>query len=365
MLLSKHITLFIAALSSGGAEHQLTILANLLVERGYEVELVTYSDLIDHYPLSEKIKRTRLAEGKTNWKKLLQILRFFLTKKTDCVISFGSRDNMLAILPLLWRPNIKLIVGERCAVYQRPVWYKRLNFRWLYRRANYIVPNSYAQELDITTNYHWLADKVHVITNYTDVNAYPQSPMPHNDVLKIGIFCRYAEQKNYRRFAEVVKQLKEIVDKPFEIHWHGNMRFGKDLLPQYVELDGLVRKYNICDRLYLHDHTHQVAQMLPLYDALCLPSLTEGFSNSISEYICTGRPVLASDVADNHIMVKDGINGFLFDPENVDDMVGKFRMFIKMLGYEYDSMGSSSRRIAEGLFDKNKFVESYIKLIEQ
>ena len=34
----KRVTLFIAALSSGGAEHQLTILANLLVERGYEVE---------------------------------------------------------------------------------------------------------------------------------------------------------------------------------------------------------------------------------------------------------------------------------------------------------------------------------------
>ena len=361
----KTITLFIAALSSGGAEHQLTILANLLVERGYEVELVTYSDLKDHYPLSEKVKRVRLAEGKANWRKLLRIFGFFLLKKTDCVISFGSRDNMLALLPLLLRPHIEVIVGERCAVYQRPVWYKRLNFKWLYRRANYIVPNSYTQELDIATNYHWLTDKVHVITNYTDVDAYPQSPMPHNDVLKIGIFCRYAEQKNYRRFAEVVKLLKEEEDKPFEIHWYGNMRFGKELLPQYVEFDGLVRKYHIGDRLFLHDHTQQVAQMLPQYDALCLPSLTEGFSNSISEYICTGRPVLASDVADNHVMVKDGTNGFLFDPENIGDMVSKFRRLLKLQGYEYDSMGSASRRIAEGLFNKEKFIESYIKLIEQ
>ena len=195
----KHITLFIAALSSGGAEHQLTILANLLVERGYEVELVTYSDLKDHYPLSGQVRRVRLAEGKANWRKLLRIFSFFLTKKTECVVSFGSRDNMLALLPLLLRPHMKVLVGERCAVYQRPVWYKRLNFRWLYRRANYVVPNSYTQQKDIADNYPWIARKVRVITNYTDVNVYPAAPMPHNEVVKIGIFCRYAEQKNYRR----------------------------------------------------------------------------------------------------------------------------------------------------------------------
>lgn len=360
----KHLTLFMAALSSGGAEHQMTILANFLEERGYEVDLVTYSDLKDHYPLSDNVKRIRLAEGKTNWRKLFRIFGFFLKNRTDCIISFGSRDNMLALLPLLFRPQMKVIVGERCAVYRRPVWYRRMNFRWFYRRANYIVPNSYAQEQDISINYHWLIDKVHVITNYTDVNAYPQSPVPHNNVIKIGIFCRYAENKNYRRFAEVVKRLKEEELAPFEVHWHGNMKFGKELLSQYVELERLVKEYKIGDRLILHDHTQQVAKLLPQYDALCLPSLTEGFSNSISEYICTGRPVLASDVADNHVMVKDGVNGYLFNPENIAEMVQVFRKLLNLPEYEYDRMGLESRRIAEGLFDKEKFVDAYVKLIE-
>lgn len=329
------------------------------------MELVTYSDLNDHYPLSDKVRRIRLAEGKANWRKLLRIFQYFLTQNTDRVISFGSRDNMLALLPLLLRPRMYVLAGERCAVYQRPVWFKRLNFRWLYRRANHIVPNSYTQQKDIEENYPWIAHKVRVITNYTDVDAYPQAPMPHNAIVKIGIFCRYSEQKNYRRFAEVVHRLKNEVEIPFEIHWHGNMHLGQDLLPQYIELDGLVRKFDIGNRLFLHDHTQQVAQMLPQFDALCLPSLTEGFSNSISEYICTGRPVLASDVADNKVMVHDEENGFLFNPEDIDDMVATIKRFLMLTAEERDKMGAESRRIAEGLFDRNRFVESYIKLIEE
>lgn len=47
----KRITCFTSNLTGGGAEHQLTILSNLLAEKGYDVTIVTYNNIPDHYVL--------------------------------------------------------------------------------------------------------------------------------------------------------------------------------------------------------------------------------------------------------------------------------------------------------------------------
>jgi glycosyltransferase involved in cell wall biosynthesis len=95
-----------------------------------------------------------------------------------------------------------------------------------------------------------------------------------------------------------------------------------------------------------------------------LPSLFEGFSNSIAEGICCGKPMLVSDVSDNRIMVHDHENGFLFDPNDVDSIVDAFIRFFSLDTSEMTMMGHKSREIAESLFDKEAFIESYINLIE-
>ena len=89
----------------------------------------------------------------------------------------------------------------------------------------------------------------------------------------------------------------------------------------------------------------------------------EGFSNSIGEAICSGRPVICSDVSDNSVMVQEE-NGFLFNPTDEADMLSAF---IKLLNTPIENlhqMGIKSRERAEQLFNVEKFTESYISLIE-
>ena len=360
----KRVVCFITSLTSGGAEHQLALLSVFLAEKGYDVTLTTFGDSKDHYHVNAKVKRYIIPHGKSNVSKLIAIWRYFLNVKTDCVISFGARENFFCLVPLWFRRRIKILAGERCVSWNGLAWYKKINYKWLYRRADFIVPNSYTQQEEIGESWPCYKNKVQVITNYTDTNDYSATSLPNNEPLKIGIFCRYTAQKNYRRFAKVVHELKEKCDTPFEIHWYGNMHLNHSLLPDYVEFEGLCHKYHIESSLYLHDHIQNVAEVLKNFDALCLPSLTEGFSNSISEYICSARPVLCSDVADNKVMVHDGKNGFLFNPEDIDDMVGAFIKYFSLDEDGRKAMGKESRRIAETLFDKNNFTESYISLIE-
>ena len=47
----KRITCFTESLGGGGAEHQMVILAGFLAEDGYDVTLVTYASIPDHYDI--------------------------------------------------------------------------------------------------------------------------------------------------------------------------------------------------------------------------------------------------------------------------------------------------------------------------
>ena len=74
--------------------------------------------------------------------------------------------------------------------------------------------------------------------------------------------------------------------------------------------------------------------------------------------------MLVSDVSDNKYMVHDGENGFLFNPESIDDMVAVFEKFFALDSEQIKKMGERSRSIAEQLFDKERFVSAYTQLLE-
>lgn len=363
----KRITLFIASLSSGGAEHQLIMLAQFLKEKGYYVTIVNYTDTPDHYSVPPGVNQVKLGVGFNSVLKVCLIFKYFLTLRTDVVISFGQRDNFLCLIPLLFRRNIKVLAGERNFTVGSSSLYEKWLLRVLYKRANYIVPNSQSQREYILSKRPIWQQKVITITNYTDLNIYTSPTVSHidNAKLSIAIFSRPVPQKNCLAFAEVVKILKKRIGNKICFSWFGNMKpIGKMNIKYLNDLRNRIKEYDISDMFILHDHIQNVPQVMSLYDAVCLPSLKEGFSNSISEAICLGKPLLVSDVSDNKVMVHSGENGYLFNPIDISDMVDKITTFYYLTVEQKEEMGRNSRKIAETLFQKDKFINSYIKLIE-
>lgn len=360
----KKITLFITALSSGGAEHQLVNLAEMLVEKGYSVNLVTFSKLADHYKTPNGVHRIILGNGKSDYVKFFCILKYFTTLKDDVVISFGQRENLFSLLPLLINRKVKMIAGERNITYT-PSRIDKLLLNYLYKRANWIVPNSHTQGRYLTTAKEYLKEKVVVITNYTDLEHFTYSDCPNNKIQRIGVFCRYNSQKNTERFAEALSIVKKRHGSIFHVDWYGNKSFkGESLEPTYMRFEQLIKEYNLSDVITLHDKTSNVHQIMTECDAICLPSLYEGFSNTLSEAICTGRVCLASNVSDNSVMVEDGNNGFLFNPLDVSDIAASFTRLFEASYVEKKQMSHNSRKKALELFSKDRFINDYIKLIE-
>lgn len=365
----KKIVFIGAGLGSGGAEHQCVQLMNMLVEKGFSVTYTSFGEIDDHYEVSSKVKRVYLAKGKSLLLKILVVEWYLFTVNADMVFAFSQRMSCLTLFPMLLRPRIKVISSERNFTIGKPDKFEKILIKTgIYKRANYIVPNNYSQARYLAKIMPVLKSKIHVITNYTEIDKYLSTPVPNNEITRIGIFCRFEQQKNFHRFLEALYVLNQRTNHKYNYHidWYGNHTFSSVEQNKYFD-DGLqkIMEYNLSDYLTIHNPTREVHKLIPLYDAMCLPSIHEGFSNSISEYICCGRPVLCSDVSDNSVMVHNGENGFLFDPLSVESIVEAFINYFKTNKEQRTTMGIRSREIAEILFDRDRFIESYIKLIEE
>ena len=77
---------------------------------------------------------------------------------------------------------------------------------------------------------------------------------------------------------------------------------------------GIVR-----DSLFL-GYQAEVADYYAAFDALILPSANEGTPVSAIEALAAGRPVVATRVGGVPDVVRDGVDGFLVEPGDVDGM---------------------------------------------
>ena len=168
----KKIVLFTDSLGAGGAQRQLVGLAIMLKAKGYDVTVATYYD-IEFYKkhLDDAGVRNLLMPNAGNTKKRILAVRTFLKKeKPDWVIAYLETPSLLACIAKVTGGKFRLIVSERNTT-QTVGMNERVRF-FLYRWADAIVPNSYAQENYLTSHYPWMQKKLKTITNFVDLDFF-------------------------------------------------------------------------------------------------------------------------------------------------------------------------------------------------
>lgn len=356
----KKILCLIESLGSGGAERQLTGLAAMLKERGYEIEVIYYIKKDFYLPfLQEKgVKGTWLKEAKNKYKRYFVIKRYIKKFNPDTIISYSRSTSMITCLIKLLGASYKLIVSERNTT-QKMSRMERIQF-FLYKWTDVIVPNSNAQGRFIFDNYPDLSNKVNVITNFVDTNKFT----PLNDVKCIhqivNIVCvgRRNAQKNVIRFIDVVYK---IIKDGYNIHidW-----FGQDENDEYNErINKSIVDKGLENIFVFHEPSISIHEEYNKADVFCLPSLYEGFPNVLCEAMSCGKPVLCSRVCDNPSIVSEGKNGLMFNPLDIDDMVEVIEKYINFSDEKKNDMAIKSREIAIEMFSKKSFIDKYINVV--
>lgn len=358
----KKILCLIDTLGMGGAERQMIGLALFLKQKGYRVDLVTYYDhefyaeLVEKYGLGTK----NLSVKDSKWSKLKAVHRHIKQEGGyDWIIAYKNGPAIIGCILKLLGCRFRLIVSER-NTNQAISKSDKIKF-FLYRFADYVVPNAVSQENFIKKNFPALSRKTVTISNFTDTDHFLPIATEPNEVITIITAARVAKQKNLLNYLQAIKILKDKGIKA-KFEWFGDVQTGEESYGEKVF--ATYKELQIEDMITFHPATTNIVQHYQSCDIFCLPSIYEGFPNVICEAMSCGKPVICSRVCDNPYIVKENENGIFFNPYDVDDIVNQLTAICRMSAEELSIWGNKSWEIAENLFSKEAFVQKYIKLIE-
>ncbi len=133
--------------------------------------------------------------------------------------------------------------------------------------------------------------------------------------------------------------------------------------PDETSLQSLSAELGIADRVYWAGSVEAPALYLSRADVCCLSSDSEGFSNSIIEYMAAGKAVVATRVGGAGECIAAGKSGFLVGKGAADFMA---RYVLKLLDDSAmcQSFGAAGRKIVEERFTLECQMLQYHSLYE-
>jgi 1,2-diacylglycerol 3-alpha-glucosyltransferase len=160
--------------------------------------------------------------------------------------------------------------------------------------------------------------------------------LPEHVFLYVG---RFSPEKNLLRLIHAMQDYRRRA---------GSRAWGLLLVGDGPELELLRRTIDEKPEGIAVAGFQQAPELAELYgaaSALVLPSLSEPWGLVINEAMAAGLPILASDRAGAIFdLVFPGINGYIFDPENGEDLLqAMLRLSSDRVNRE--AMGNASRRI--------------------
>ncbi|WP_055631865.1 glycosyltransferase family 4 protein [Streptomyces griseoruber] len=373
----RRVVLLIEALTTGGAQRQLLNLAVQLGGRGHRVSVVVYHladyNHRDHFRGEFERAGVPVTDVPVMppWRRLWAVRRTVRAAGPDVVIAFLRRPGLLAELTALPARRFALIVSERTGK-EGGRDMKDLTRFQLHRLADAVVANSAHLEHYVRTAAPWLRTRLRQITNSVDLDHFrpagaPPPPHPGLRILAIG---RFRPEKNFLALAAALRILRTTEPAlDVTVDWYGNNFFlGQQPTGRsrpYLELLDVLRETGLEDAFRVHPPVGDVVALYQKADVLCLPSRYESLPNVVCEALACGLPVLASAVSDNDRLVRDGENGFLFDPHEPRSIAEAIRRFAALSADERAAMGRTGRRLAEELLSPATAAVRWADLVEQ
>ncbi|MFN3471860.1 MAG: glycosyltransferase family 4 protein, partial [Aquificaceae bacterium] len=110
--------------------------------------------------------------------------------------------------------------------------------------------------------------------------------------------------------------------------------------------------------------TQDVRPFICQADCVVLPSYyREGIPRSLLEAMAMERPIITTDSPGCREVCKDGENGFLVKPRDVESLFRAMERMYRLSGEERESMGRLGRKLAVDEFSEEKVIRDYLEII--
>lgn len=345
--MKKKIIFYLSSLTKGGAQRVIINLTEALLEKDYEVTIVTTLKEEKEYDLPkganrilsdltrEEITGSRVKNLKKRYDKLRKIWK---KEKPDIIVSFIGKNNMMAILTSfgLKIPVAVSVRGEPTEEYYNQL--LRFLAKYLFRLASGII-------LQTEESKHFFPKKT---LQKAVVLPNPLNPQFLDGVhqgekeKKIILVGRIDSNKNQKLAVQAFAGISErFPDYIMEIRGEGE---DWKSLTQYVQEIGMEEK------IFLPGATDQVKETMEKASLYVLPSNTEGMPNSLMEAMALGLPVISTDCpcGGPRELITNGINGLLVPVGQVEPMA---EAMVKVLSNEkfQEELGRNALNIRKRL----------------
>jgi glycosyltransferase involved in cell wall biosynthesis len=121
-------------------------------------------------------------------------------------------------------------------------------------------------------------------------------------------------------------------------------------------LQGLVREHGLSAQVRFLGQVANAFPYIQQADVLILCSRCEAFARVVVEAMKAGKPVLGSRSGGTVEQIKDGVNGFLYEPGNYGDLAAKITYLVHH-PREAREMGENGRKWAMATFTRERYRE--------
>lgn len=350
--MKNSIIFFSLSLKKGGAENQLTKLAEFLIKNtAYSVTILYFVKGNDF----ENLEKQGIKVKFFSLRKIMGIysfIHYLMKNRPILVISFMFGANIIArFTKLIFRfPIITSVRNNNIS----KLYY--ILYKITYHLDDFTTFNSkYAlgKFLNIKIS---SKSKSLLINNAISI---PKNPPKKNDneVFTMVSLAHFRPQKDYRTLFEAIDLLKKdnISLKLYVLgHLYGN-RWPFEM----------IKDLGIENQVDIVGFTMNTGKYLSSSDVLILSSLWEGTPNAILEGMSYKLPIIASRIAGVEELVEDSQCGLLFEPQNAESLKSSIIQMINFSKSKRHQMGKNGfEYILENFTDQTVYLK-WINLINQ
>ena len=110
--------------------------------------------------------------------------------------------------------------------------------------------------------------------------------------------------------------------------------------------------------------SNDVREHIASADCIVLPSYREGTPRTLLEAAAMGKPIITTNVVGCKEVVEHGVNGFLCEVKNAEDLALKIHEMLSLTEYQRKLMGQNGRIKMEKEFDEQIVIQKYLKAID-
>lgn len=318
----KTIFLSFSLVHSSVTDYFVT-LANALSESG---KVVVITDRVgDHpYKLENRIEVAQWPSGRpTKWRDFVFLYRLVKTHRPEISISmFGSVNVMLTVAfaarvkhRIAWARTVSTAFPSSALMR----WRKRL----VYKLATRIIANSEATREDLVKNFGLPSHRVFVFPNAVRRPDMPQTQPNPNKIVYVG---RIHASKNVGVLIEALPEVVKYFPK-LELELLGGDKNSFEI----KALESRAAQLGVANHLRFKGSQpkEKVLEAFASSYFSVVPSLVEAFGFVVIESFSAGCPVIGSNRSGVAEIVRDGIDGFQFDPTSAQDLAQKMKTLLE------------------------------------